>query len=154
MERLSGRENLYANWGEYVIGDNSHDFISTGFRVCSGLILRDEMAEKFGLFHALSTQILDLKDIDDLKPFVGGKVILIEGTEAIHNPNMLDVFKIQFGIELIKTIPVDTNSVDPRFRRLQKPVKAFHIAFNPVADEIVITRNFRKGQLTYPGFNK
>ena len=148
MERLPRRENLYANWGDYVIGDKTQNFISTGFRVCSGLILRDETEEKFGLFHARPTQILDLKDVDLLKPFVDGEVILIEGTETVHNPTILDMLKIQVGMEHIKTIFVDTNTT----RRLQRPIRAFHISFNPMSDQISITRNNHNGQLTYSGF--
>lgn len=153
MERLTRRENLYANWGDYVIGDNTHDFISTGFRTCSGFVLRDEMAEKFGLFHAKPSQTLDLKDIENLGSFAGGEIILIEGLETVHNPTVLTTLKSRLEMKLIKTISVDTYSVDLRFRRFLIPVLAFHVAFNPIADEIVITRNFRRGQLTYPGFN-
>lgn len=152
MERLARRENLYANWGDYVIGDKTQNLISTGFRSCSGFVLKDDMAEKFGLFHAKRSQILDPKDIESLRSFAGGEIILIEGSETVHNPTVLRTLRYQLGMRLTKTISVDTSSVDLRFRRLEKPVKAFHIAFNPIADEIVITRNFRKGQLIYPGF--
>lgn len=149
MERLSPRENLYVNWGDYVTGDITRNFISTGFRLCSGFVLRDKAAEKYGLFHAKPTQTLDIKDIETLKAFDSGKLILIEGTDTIYNPNILDILTSQIGMEVVKKISIDTNTT----KRFQKPIRAFHINFNPMSDLIIVTRNFHNNQLVYNGFN-
>jgi hypothetical protein len=139
------RNLLKVRIGGYKLGDNANIFASEGFIGCSGFIFKNKLSGVFGLLHATPVQSLYAEVLEELKPLIGGQMILVEGSTSVHNGRFIKSLEEKLNIEYADTIYIKT--MNPRYWNEQ-----FHIVFRPKSNEIVIARNAYNDLLVYKGF--
>ena len=132
-------------------GDANIIFNGRGFYSCTGIAFRSKNEDTFGFLHAVGSSIrthtLTEEQLWKLEALEGGEAILVQGPHHVPQPALTKQLTDQFGISVMRTIPLEPFPNNPR-------LDFFDVIFKPRADKITVVRRLEKRVLTFGGFNR
>ncbi len=146
---LRPKTTLFVPDGRCAPGDLNAQFVGEGFSVCSALLLKKDATNTYGLFHIFPGQSIE-PELQTLFKLQGAAGILVAGSESTSKRRILGELSTLFGIEVSRTIPIDT--VRPGKGSPKDRVWPFHLVFRPLFNEILIARISHRDVLTYKAF--
>lgn len=98
--------------GELVTGGMDKRFISCGFVTCSGIILRSENSQMFGLLHAIINGEIAEETCKSLPFFRNGDAVIVSGSRSISQDLTVEELKKTYNISIVGKYSVDTSGGD------------------------------------------
>jgi len=135
--------------GRCESGNRDTCFLSEGYSVCSGLLIRDPGKETFALFHIVpSQQFLDIPQEHNekiLADLTGGTAVIVEGSESTRKISFISSLMGDFGIKVLRSIPILTQDKGGK-------CKPFHLVYRPSINKVLVARISHQDILTYKVF--